>query len=181
MFRDRHGPTARLARDAYRTGWDQAQCRRRDGENTSVKRLETAAFLAPDRHRAPSWQQTCTPDSRDSMSTVAVPVESTPAERRRYHVRWPVWLSFGERNTPVETRTTDISSSEFGCFCPESLEPGEIVSCQIRIPSWTPGEPEDALTLTCRVRVLSVLWDASASQFDFRFGIEHYSVRSTRG
>jgi len=91
-------------------------------------------------------------------------------------VRWPVRLARQPGELPIATCTNNISSSGFYCYSPESFSPGEMLSCSIDIPAWTPGAADEHLTLECRVQVIWVERVEAIRQFGIGCHIHDYVV-----
>ena len=75
-------------------------------------------------------------------------------ERARTKVHWPVLLLRRDAPYAIETVTQNLSSKGFYCCTAESLTPGQLLFCKLKVPAYDPNGNGRALTLECTVVVM---------------------------
>jgi hypothetical protein len=74
--------------------------------------------------------------------------------QRRLALHWRLRLSCGPVG-PLETRTENLSSQGFYCILETPLVPGDVVTCDITIPSYSSSDPRSS-SIACQAEVIRV-------------------------
>ena len=73
---------------------------------------------------------------------------------RRLSLHWRLRLSSPGIGT-VETRTENLSSRGFYCFLESPLVPGQVITCDIKIPNYSTPDREVS-SIVCQAEVIRV-------------------------
>lgn len=94
--------------------------------------------------------------------------------RARVALSLPVRVFRGD-GTPLDSRTTNVSSEGFYCTLDAPLTVGERIRCVLSLPSLDPVYCDRSLALDCRARIVRIELLGPCS-YGLGFLIEHYQV-----
>ena len=93
-------------------------------------------------------------------------------KRPRISVHWTVYLFRDAGSHPLESTTTNLSSSGFHCCVPEPIPPGERMECAIVIPNHC--SQDNVLCLQGNVQVVRL--ENTGSGYSIGCQILEYSI-----
>jgi hypothetical protein len=118
---------------------------------------------------------------RNSVATIedGSPVRGSDDRRRRDRLplQLPVKFYTGDADAPIHGTTRDMSSEGFFCLSRATFTPGESVTCSIEYPAFAPDVPESRLVITCRVRIIRTVPDATQGIHGIACRIQDFECR----
>jgi hypothetical protein len=85
---------------------------------------------------------------------------------RRVKLHWAVLLAGPGLRQPIRSETADIGSRGFYCVIEEPMKPGELLECDLVVPTHArQDEREDSVLLRCAIEVVRV------EKCDLGFGV----------
>lgn len=112
------------------------------------------------------------------MSVPSVFKMTAPADRRtrvRIPLTLPVYLFRSGALLPIESKTKNVSCAGFYCYAPEPLVIDECIRGILVLPAFDPEDPNHALCLECRARVVRVEL-VEAGNYGIACAIDDYKV-----
>lgn len=99
---------------------------------------------------------------------------------RRSNPRVPlhltVYVACTDSGLRLRTSTRDISKDGFYCLLDQPVRPGELIECDIVVPTHRPQQPDDVVYLRCRAQAVRVEKIGAGLKFGLACRIEDYSV-----
>jgi hypothetical protein len=97
----------------------------------------------------------------------------------RLALAYTLFLSRAGAPFDVVTKTENVSSKGFFCFCQRPFLVGERLDCEMVIPR-TPGHPGTELSLRCAVEVVRVTRAGGGRGYEVDCRLENYTIGRPR-